>query len=408
MMSLLILMLILPAGADLLPLTRVVPGGLSPEDSLIVVMDRSTPEGSGLGRGELLILAQTCRGAVAGTLATRGYTLLSEEATRAARRGLGLEADSCGEEGERLLARELQADWLLTLRVDQAGPHWSVQVTLRRVAGWIQVDERTRRGTARRELGPLLEEAVGDLFASHLLPGEDRGRESVDPSFARPFFRSLLARPDAAGSSWTGTGRPPTRRRPGPSGIRNQIYLEAGFSPTFFYPRPKTQQATGTVAWGGGLRLADPTRSRYDLVLDWWRADEDELGYTMLRALAEITPLHVGPIYPYVNAGYQVIKTNTRQDERLLLGGAGLEFRTRGMLAVAGGMDFMKDRKSKIRFSSVNRCWHAELALAGANFGLGVVGLFGADIRSNASVSARLRVFHQRGTGLPGWLGRGR
>ena len=57
----------------------------------------------------------------------------------------------------------------------------------------------------------------------------------------------------------------------------------------------------------------------------------------------------------------------------------------------------MANRGRRIRIGSINRCWRSGLALSGANHALDVVGPFGGEVRENASISARLRLFPASG-----------
>jgi hypothetical protein len=367
--------------------------------TLVAVIDRSSEAGSGLNEDQRSILSQAARGQLVRSLAHRGCVVLSEENTIAILRDMGVDLATCEGECELQVARTLQADWLVSIRLVRLGGEWTVQANLFRTSSGAMVGGETRECGSERELRPALQHLIRDLCHSQFPEaGGDRVGVAAEPPATSPpreaegvVLRDREPKPVPPATGWE-------ERR---SGIRNRFCLEGGWGPCFFYPRQEGTVRRSVMAWGADLRYADRSASLYDLVLSWWRATEDfddhpeaKTHYALLRAVVEITPFHLGPVHAFGRAGYQVIQTRDKWDERLLLGGPGLEYRARGGLALAAGMDFLKEhRLSDGRFSEVTRHYRAECSWSGANLGLGLEALFGGEAKAEESITARLLIY---------------
>jgi formylglycine-generating enzyme required for sulfatase activity len=129
---------------------------------LLAVIDKSRPEDAGLSQAQLNTLAQAARGEARRRLPS-SVQVLSEENTVTILRDMGVELADCQGDCEVEIARNLQADWLLSLQLVRFGTVWNLQLNLFETAtGALRGSERA---TAERQdrLVDAAEAATGRL-----------------------------------------------------------------------------------------------------------------------------------------------------------------------------------------------------------------------------------------------------
>jgi len=97
--------------------------------SLVAVVDHSHARSAQLDADQLRLLCQEVRGA-ASAQARPEDRILSEENTFAILTDMGVDPSQCDGDCDIQLARQLQADWLVSWRVVRFGDSWSLQANL--------------------------------------------------------------------------------------------------------------------------------------------------------------------------------------------------------------------------------------------------------------------------------------
>ncbi len=115
----------------------------------LAVIDRSMPESSGLSEDQLILLSQVARG-IAGEATPDSIRVLSEENTFILLEEAGIDPADCEGQCEIDIARQLQADWLLSTQIVRFGSNWTMQLNLFRTESGELVASEIR-GEAREE-----------------------------------------------------------------------------------------------------------------------------------------------------------------------------------------------------------------------------------------------------------------